>query len=87
MNADLLLAVVPQTAAWSAKTCSVMIISNLLCIVTGRYVIEVKGVGPSLPLSGSFASFGLPELLASASLGHIVGAGAILGLSYIGLLS
>jgi photosystem I subunit 10 len=87
MNADLLLAVVPQTVAWSAKTCSVMVVSNLLCIVSGRYVIEVKGMGPTLPLSGSFSSFGLPELLASASLGHIVGAGAILGLSYMGILS
>nr|BDA99096.1 photosystem I subunit X [Hemiselmis andersenii] len=87
MNADLLLAVVPQTAAWSAKTCSVMVISNLLCIVTGRYVIDIKGVGPSLPLRGSFENFGLAELLATTSLGHIVGCGAILGLSYIGLLS
>jgi photosystem I subunit 10 len=87
MNADLLLAVVPQTVAWSAKTCSVMVVCNLLCIVTGRYVIEVKGIGPKLPLGGSFASFGLPELLASASLGHIIGAGAILGLSYMGVLS
>jgi photosystem I subunit 10 len=87
MNADLLLAVVPQTAAWSAKTCSVMVISNLLCIITGRYVIDVKGVGPSLPLRGSFENFGLAELLATTSLGHIVGCGAILGLSYIGLLS
>jgi photosystem I subunit X len=87
MNADLLLAVIPQTAAWSAKTCAVMVISNLLCIVAGRYVIQVKGVGPSLPLSGSFAGFGLPELLATTSLGHIIGAGAILGLGYIGLIS
>ena len=87
MNADLLLAIIPQTAEWSAKTGAVMTISNLLCIVTGRYVIAVKGMGPSLTLSGSFASFGLPELLASTSLGHIVGVGAILGLSYVGLLS
>ena len=87
MNADLLLAVVPQTAAWSAKTCSVMVVSNILCILSGRYVIQVKGSGPSLPLTGSFANFGLAELLASTSLGHIVGAGAILGFSYVGLLS
>ena len=46
-----------------------------------------KGVGPSLPLRGSFENFGLAELLATTSLGHIVGCGAILGLSYIGILS
>lgn len=87
MNADLLIALVPQTVAWSGKTCAVMVLSNMLCIISGRYVIQVKGTGPSLPISGSFAGFGLPELLASTSLGHIVGAGAILGLSYIGVLS
>jgi photosystem I subunit 10 len=87
MNADLLLAVVPQTVAWSAKTCSIMVLSNLLCIISGRYVIQVKGTGPSLPLIGSFAGFGLPELIATTSLGHIVGTGAILGLSYIGFLN
>nr|BDA98950.1 photosystem I subunit X [Rhodomonas sp. NIES-2332] len=87
MNADLLIALVPQTVAWSAKTCAVMVLSNILCIVAGRYVIQVKGTGPSLPISGSFAGFGLPELLASTSLGHIVGSGAILGLSYVGVLT
>lgn len=87
MNADLLIALVPQTVAWSGKTCAIMVLSNLLCIVTGRYVIQVKGTGPSLPISGSFASLGLPELLASTSLGHIVGAGTILGLSYVGVLN
>nr|ASO75888.1 photosystem I subunit X [Storeatula sp. CCMP1868] len=87
MNADLLIALVPQTVAWSAKTCAVMVLSNVLCIVAGRYVIQVKGTGPSLPISGSFSGFGLPELIASTSLGHIVGSGAILGLSYIGVLS
>nr|BDA98063.1 photosystem I subunit X [Proteomonas sp. NIES-1005] len=87
MNTELLLAVVPQTAAWSAKTCSIMVLSNILCIITGRYVIQVKGMGPSLPMAGSFASFGLPELLATTSLGHIVGAGAILGLGYTGVLN
>jgi photosystem I subunit X len=87
MNTEFLMTVVPQTAVWSAKTASIMIGSNIFCILAGRYVIEVKGVGPSLPLSGSFKNFTLPELLASTSLGHIVGSGAILGLSYLGFLA
>ena len=87
MNTELLLSVVPQTAIWSAKTASIMISSNILCIVAGRYVIQVKGIGASLPLTGSFANFTLPELLASTSLGHIVGSGVILGFAYLGLLS
>lgn len=87
MNTELLVAIVPQTAVWSAKTASIMITSNIFCILAGRYVIEVKGVGPSLPLTGSFANFTLPELLASASLGHIVGSGIILALGYMGFMS
>ena len=87
MNYDFLLAIVPQTTEWSVKTCFLMVFCNIICIITGRYVIQVKGAGPSLPLSGTFSNFGLPELLATASLGHIVGCGAILGLGYVGLLS
>jgi len=87
MNYDLLLSIVPQTTEWSVKTCFLMVLSNIVCIIAGRTVIEVKSSGPSLPLSGTFSNFGLPELLATTSLGHIVGCGAILGLGYIGLLS
>jgi photosystem I subunit 10 len=87
MNTELLISVVPQTAIWSAKTASIMISSNIFCIVTGRYTIQLKGIGASLPLTGSFSNFTLPELLASASLGHILGSGIILGLAYLGLLA
>ena len=87
MNTELLLSVVPQTATWSAKIASIMISSNILCIVAGRYTIQVKGSGSSLSLNGSFNNFTLPELLASTSLGHIVGSGIILGFAYMGLLN
>ena len=87
MNTELFVSLVPQTAIWSAKTASIMISANVFCIVTGRYVIQVKGVGAPLPLTGSFNNFTLPELLASTSLGHIIGSGIILGLAYIGLLT
>ena len=86
MNLELLLAVTPQTTAWSAKVASVMIISNVLCIVSTRYVTQSKNANNSLSLNGSFNTLSLPELLASTSLGHIVGSGAILGLSYLSLL-
>jgi photosystem I subunit 10 len=87
MNTELLLSVVPQTVVWSAKIASIMISSNIFCIVAGRYSIQIKGVGPSIPLTGSFTNFTLPELIASTSLGHIVGSGIILGLTYVGLLN
>ncbi len=87
MDTEFLMAVVPQTAVWSAKTASVMISSNIIAILVGRYVIQVKGIGPALTLAGSSSNFTLPELLASTSVGHIVGSGAILGLGYLGLLA
>jgi photosystem I subunit 10 len=87
MNTELLLSVVPQTATWSAKIASIMISSNILCIIAGRYTIQVKGAGSPLALNGSFSSFTLPELLASTSLGHMVGSGIILGFAYMGLLN
>jgi len=45
MNADFLISVVPQTAVWSAKTASVMIMCNVACIFAGRYIIQAKGQG------------------------------------------
>lgn len=87
MNADFLISVVPQTVAWSAKTASVMIICNVACIFAGRYIIQSKGQGPNLPGPISSIGLNLPEFLATTSLGHIIGAGAILGLAYLGVLA
>lgn len=87
ITSELLLAIVPQTTVWSTSTCLIMVLSNTLCVILSRYVIQVRGTGPSLPLGKSFSGFGLPELLAATSLGHIMGAGAILGLSYIEVLT
>nr|YP_009564854.1 photosystem I subunit X [Gelidium coulteri]YP_009565254.1 photosystem I subunit X [Gelidium sinicola]QBA96205.1 photosystem I subunit X [Gelidium coulteri]QBA96605.1 photosystem I subunit X [Gelidium sinicola] len=74
-----------QVPTWSFKIAIIMIICNLICIGIGRYAIQVRGLGPSVPLLG-LEGFGLPELLATTSLGHITGAGVILGLSYINVL-
>lgn len=65
---------------WSAKIAAVMIICNLLSIGIGRYAIKMRSSGPS---SLGIEGLGLPELLATTSLGHIIGAGAILGLRSI----
>lgn len=93
IDSFLLLAVqstVPSTAAWSPKVGLIMITCNLFAIAIGFYAIPQKnrGKGPALPveLPGLFAGFGVPELLATASFGHLLGAGMILGLSNAGLL-
>lgn len=76
------------TTAWSLNTAIVMIASNLFAIAIGYYAIQQRGVGPKLPVDmpAMFTGFGIPELLATASFGHILGAGFILGLSNAGLL-
>jgi photosystem I subunit 10 len=80
--------VVPQTVVWNFNVAIVMITANLFAIIIGRFAIKQAGSGPKLPLSkpGLWKNFGLPELLATTSFGHILGAGLILGLSNAGLL-
>jgi photosystem I subunit X len=79
---------VARTLEWSPNIAIVMIAANLVAIVIGRYAIQRRGVGPALPVKvpGLFEGFGVPELLATTSFGHILGAGIILGLSNAGIL-
>jgi photosystem I subunit 10 len=65
-----------------------MISACLFAVAIGRYAIQQRGVGPKLPVEtpALFEGFGVPELLATLSFGHILGAGFILGLSNAGLL-
>ena len=73
---------------WSPSVAVTMILCNLFVIAIGRFAIKNRGVGPGLPveLPGLFSGFGLPELLATTSFGHLLGAGMILGLSSAGVL-
>lgn len=90
MISNLILAVqhAPSTIEWNPSVALVMIMSNLFCIAIGRYAIQNSGQGPSLPVPKPevWDKFGLPELLATTSLGHIIGAGIILGLGNAGVL-
>ena len=78
----------PSTIDWNTSVALIMIMSNLFCIGIGRYAIQNAGKGPSLPVPKPevWDKFGLPELLATTSLGHILGAGIILGLGNAGVL-
>ena len=79
-----------QTVEWSFSVAIIMILCNVFAIVIGYYGIskENRGKGPALPVSlpRIFTGFGFPELLATASLGHLLGAGVILGLANAGVL-
>nr|YP_009397397.1 photosystem I reaction center subunit X [Dasyclonium flaccidum]ARW66583.1 photosystem I reaction center subunit X [Dasyclonium flaccidum] len=74
-----------SNSLWSIKTAITMIVCNLIAIGIGRYAIKIRGLGPSIPMLG-VEGLGLPELLATTSLGHIIGAGVIIGLRNIGIV-
>lgn len=77
-----------RTVQWSPSISVVMIVCCLFSVAIGRFAIKNRGVGPKLPVAGPalFEGFGVPELLATMSFGHVLGAGAILGLSNAGVL-
>lgn len=79
---------VPHTPEWSYKVALIMILCNLLVLFIGKYAIQKPGAGPEIPVNLPlvFDGFGLPELLAVGSFGHILGAGMILGMGNAGLL-
>jgi len=79
---------VPATPEWTPTIGLVMILSNLFAFVIGRFAIQNAGKGPNLPGSKPdiLRGFGIPELLATGSFGHILGAGIILGLTNAGAI-
>lgn len=88
INTTLTLAASGLTTPWSLDVALIMVSCNLFALAIGRYAIQKRGVGPALPISvpGLFEGFGWSELLATASFGHILGAGVILGLGGAGAL-
>jgi photosystem I subunit X len=86
MNTYILIALANPNNMWSTQIAIIMIISNIIGVGIGRYAIQVRNLGVSIPISG-LEGFGLPELLATTSLGHMIGAGTILGLRSTGIIS
>lgn len=89
IDSILTIAAVAKTPEWSLGVGLTMILCNLFVISIGRFAIKERGKGPALPIttskSGLFEGFGVPELLATMSLGHILGTGVILGLANTGV--
>ncbi len=77
---------IPHTLAWNPAVGIIMVICNILAIALGKFTLPNPGVGAALPMPEMFGGMGWPALLATTSLGHIIGIGAILGLANIGLL-
>lgn len=84
----LLAQLTPTTAQWSPSIGLIMSFCNLFAFIMGYFAIQKTGQGAGLPLPqlASKKTFGLPELLATMSFGHILGVGMVLGLSSTGIL-
>lgn len=78
-----LLAAVPTTVEWGPNVAAVMIACNVIAFLIGKQFIQIPDAEPA---GGMFLGLGLPALLAVTSLGHAIGAGAILGLAATGVL-
>ena len=82
----LLASAVPTTLEWSPKVGLTMIICNILAIAIGKFTIKYQNAGPQMPSPKFFGGMGLPAVLGTTSLGHVIGAGVILGLASMGAL-
>ncbi len=90
MNSILFAAVnVPPTPGWSPTVAIVMVVSNLIALAIFLLTANQRpapSVASPIKLPAPLNSLGLPALLAVTSFGHVLGAGAILGLTNIGAL-
>ena len=77
---------IPHTIAWNPLIAIIMILCNVGAIALGKSVLPNPGVGAALPMPEMFGGMGWPALLATTSVGHILGIGTILGLANWGLL-
>jgi photosystem I subunit 10 len=75
-----------RTIEWNPNVAAVMIGCNILAIVIGKLTIRQQNVGLGLPASKFFGGMSHGAMLGVTSFGHVLGAGAILGLSRMGVL-
>ena len=77
---------VPRTIEWGPQVAIVMILCNIAAIALGKATMRSQTVGPQMPSPEFFGGMSLPAVLATTSLGHIIGLGTILGLANLGIL-
>ncbi len=84
----LLAEITPTTISWSPSVGIIMSAANLFAVFIGYFAIKNPGKSQGLPVPqlASKKPFGLAELLATMSFGHILGAGLVLGLASTGAL-
>ncbi len=81
-----LFAIAPATVSWSPKVALVMVVCNVVAIAIGKATIKQQNEGLKLPNASFFGGMSHASMLATTSLGHMIGIGAIQGLAARGVL-
>ncbi len=76
----------PLSDGWSPTIGIVMILCNVIAIAFGKSTMPNPGVGPALPMPEMFGGMGWAGLLATTSLGHIIGILTIVLLDTYGVI-
>jgi photosystem I subunit 10 len=76
----------PLSDGWNPKIAIVMILCNVIAIAIGKSTMPNLSVGRGLPMSEMFGGMGWPALLATTSLGHIIGVLTIVLLDSYGIV-
>lgn len=80
-----LAASIPLTNEWSPFVAIVMIACNVIAIAIGKSTMSNPEAGKALPMPEMFGGMGFASLLATTSLGHIIGIATLVLLSSYGL--
>ena len=76
----------PLSDGWTPAIGIVMILCNVIAIAFGKATMPNPGVGQALPMPEMFGGMGWVGLLATTSLGHIVGILTIVLLDTYGVI-
>ncbi len=78
LHSSLLLAAVPMSQAWSPTIAIVMVVCNVMGVLAA---MSSKKAGPAL-----VGGLTIGQIIGGTCFGHVLGAGAILGLTGIGVI-
>lgn len=76
----------PLSDGWNPAIGIVMILCNVIAIAIGKSTLPNPGVGTALPMPEMFGGMGWSALLATTSLGHIIGILTIVLLNTYGII-
>lgn len=78
--------VVARLPEWTPTVGLIMLACNLVGIAIGKVGIRYPKVGPGIPILSETLGLSAAAILAATSIGHLLGAGVILGLTNAGVI-